>query len=137
MHFHKTVYTDIFHNFIRFHWVSEICISKCFLLHTFCIRIVQIAQFYPYLTYNLRFHSFLNRALQVKMSTSVEWSSFIVVDQLFGKPPLLLQRRRRARWFILPLSVTNVMIQEKRICRRLLLSLYANTHMLVVLKRVV
>ena len=24
MHFHKTVYTDIFHNFIRFHWVSEI-----------------------------------------------------------------------------------------------------------------
>ena len=36
MHFHKTVYTDIFHYFIRFHWVSEIYIPKCFLLHTFC-----------------------------------------------------------------------------------------------------
>ena len=41
----------------------SICIFKCFLLHTFCIRIVQITQFYPYQTYNLRFHSFLNRAL--------------------------------------------------------------------------
>ena len=30
MHFHKTVNTDIFHNFIRFHWVCEIYIPNFF-----------------------------------------------------------------------------------------------------------
>ena len=49
MHFHKTVYTDIFHNFIRFHWVSEIYIPKCF----YCIHFALESSKSPNFTYIL------------------------------------------------------------------------------------
>ena len=41
--------------------------------HTFCIKIGQITQFYLYLTYDQRFYSFMNRALDVQLGSKLNF----------------------------------------------------------------
>ena len=52
-----------------------------FVPHTFCIKIGQITQFYLNLTYDQRFYSFMNRALEQFLKNFLAVNSDLTAEE--------------------------------------------------------